>query len=176
MKALSLTLLSTTLLFAATGCSKKEPAAAVSSAANSSAPSSNPAPAPSSAARVVTVAANDMMKFDVVRIDAKPGEELKIVLKNNGSQPKATMGHNLVVLKAGTDVQAFVNAGIPAGLDKDFIAPAMADKVIAKTKMLGARESDEITFKAPAEAGEYPYVCTFLGHAALGMKGVLVVQ
>ena len=40
---------------------------------------------------------------------------------------------------------------------------------------LGAKQSDEISFKL-TEAGEYPFLCTFPGHLATGMKGVIVVK
>lgn len=176
MKALSATLLATTLLFAATGCSKKEPAPAASSAATSSAPSAGSAATPAtSGPRVITVSGNDTMKFDVTRVEAKPGEELKFVLKNSGSMPKQTMGHNLVLLKSSTDVTAYLAAAVAAS-KSDYIPEALNDQVLGKTKLLGARETDEFTVKAPAEAGEYPYVCTFPAHAQLGMKGVLVVK
>ena len=47
--------------------------------------------------------------------------------------------------------------------------------IVAHTKILGGGESQTITFTAPAEAGDYPYVCTFPGHFAL-MQGVLKVK
>ncbi|HRE82401.1 MAG TPA: plastocyanin/azurin family copper-binding protein, partial [Opitutaceae bacterium] len=48
--------------------------------------------------------------------------------------------------------------------------------VVAHTKLLGPKQSDEITFKVPSEPGDYPYVCSFPAHAMAGMKGVLVVK
>ena len=51
----------------------------------------------------------------------------------------------------------------------------MADKVIAKTKLVGAGESDTITFTAPA-AGVYDYICTFPAHVTVGMHGVMTVK
>ena len=41
---------------------------------------------------------------------------------------------------------------------------------------VGRDKSTEITFKAPAAAGTYPYLCTFPGHYAAGMKGTLVIK
>ena len=32
------------------------------------------------------------------------------------------------------------------------------------------------TFKVPAEAGSYDYICSFPGHFAAGMRGKLVVK
>ena len=34
----------------------------------------------------------------------------------------------------------------------------------------------EVTFDAPTEPGEYVYLCSFPGHYAAGMKGLLVVK
>ena len=73
----------------------------------------------------------------------------------------------------GTDMNAFAAAGVTAK-DTDYIASTMADKVIAKTKMIGGGESDAIEFKAPA-AGTYDFLCTFPGHSAI-MKGKLIVK
>src|SRR5262245_48125984 len=70
--------------------------------------------------RVVEITANDQMKFSVTAIDAKVGEEIKIVLTNQGSMPKEAMGHNLVVLKPGTDPIAFATAAMSAK-DKEYI-------------------------------------------------------
>ena len=44
-----------------------------------------------------------------------------------------------------------------------------------KTVVLGAGKAAtlRVTF---TKAGKYPYVCTVVGHAAAGMKGVLVVK
>ena len=36
-------------------------------------------------------------------------------------------------------------------------------------------ETVDVSFKAPA-AGTYPYICSFPGHLAAGMKGSLVVK
>ena len=47
-------------------------------------------------------------------IDAMAGEQLKIVLKNIGTLPKEAMGHNWVLLKPGTDLNAFAQASMAA--------------------------------------------------------------
>jgi azurin len=162
----------------AAGCSKQEtPAAggtAGSSAPTTAAAPKAAAPAPAAAARVIEITANDAMKFSVTAIEAKVGEELKIVLTNIGTLPKEAMGHNLVVLKPGTDVNAFAAAAMMAR-DTDFIPAALKDQVVAHTQLLGPRKSDEITFKVTA-AGEYPFVCSFPAHAMAGMKGTITVK
>ena len=52
------------------------------------------------------------MKFNLTKIEAKAGEELKIVLKNIGTQPKEVLGHNWVLLKLGSDAGAFAAAAV----------------------------------------------------------------
>ena len=58
---------------------------------------------------VVHVMANDAMKYNTNRIEVS-GKSVKIELKHVGEMALETMGHNLVVLKAGTDVDAFLKA------------------------------------------------------------------
>ncbi len=114
------------------------------------------------------------MKFDVVKIEAKAGTELTIQLDNVGKLPKNAMGHNLVVLAKAANAAQFANAAMTAR-DNEYIPKAMADKILAHTKLLGPGETDSITFTVPAEAGEYVYLCSFPAHFMAGMKGVLVV-
>jgi azurin len=127
----------------------------------------------SGGARVIEITANDQMKFSLSTIEAKAGEELKVVLTNVGTLPKEAMGHNWVLLKAGTDPMAFGAASMTAK-DKEYIGDAVKDQVLAFIKILGPKQSGDVTFKAPA-AGEYPFICSFPGHVAL-MKGTLVVK
>jgi plastocyanin len=42
--------------------------------------------------------------------------------------------------------------------------------------LLGPRKSAEITFKVPAETGDYAYICSFPAHFMVGMKGVITVK
>jgi azurin len=126
-------------------------------------------------ARTVQVGATDTMKFDKTEITARPGETLRIVLKNTGTMPKLVAGHNLVVLKLGTDQVEFTKAAFNAR-DTEFIPASMKSSVLAFTALAGPGETVEVTFKVPAKAGSYPYVCSFPGHFALGMKGMLVVK
>ena len=121
----------------------------------------------------VTLTANDAMQYNAKTIEISAGRTVKLTLKHVGKMPAEMMGHNFVLLAADTDVTAFTTAGAPAK-DTDYIAPAMDDKVLAKTKLLGGGESDTIEFQAPA-AGTYTFLCSFPGHSAI-MKGTLVVK
>jgi len=127
------------------------------------------------AARTIEITGGDDMKFNLTTINAKRGETIRIVLKSIGTLPKIAMGHNVVVLKADADQIKFTQAGMTAR-DTDFIAPALKNQVLAATPLAGPGETVEVTFKVPAAAGNYPYICTFPGHFAAGMKGQLVVK
>lgn len=127
------------------------------------------------AARTIDITGTEQMKYDKTEIDAKPGETLHVVLKSVGSMPKAAMAHNFVLVKPGTDIAKF-NAAAFNARETDFIPPDMKTSVIANTGIAGAGETVEVTFKAPAKAGRYTYFCSFPGHYALGMRGVLVVK
>jgi len=132
------------------------------------------AAAPQSGPRVIEINGNDAMKFNVIAISLAVGEEVRIVLNNVGSMPKQAMGHNLVVLKPGTDTVAFATAAA-AAVATDYIPPAFADAIIAHTKLLGPKQSDGIVVKFDAP-GEYPYVCSFPAHYQMGMKGIITVK
>jgi azurin len=125
--------------------------------------------------RVVEIIGTDDMKYNVTSIAAKPGEQITIKLTAKGTMPAIAMSHNVVVLALKTDAAAFVNAGITARAT-DYIAPANKAAVIAATKLAANGQTVEVTFKVPAAPGSYPYVCTFPGHFAAGMKGALVVK
>lgn len=154
------------LTFFVAGCGQKETAAG-GGAASGAAAQSGP--------RTIEITAGDNMKFSLARIEAKPGEELTVVLTNIGSQPKEVMGHNWVLLRSTTDVAAFDKAAVTAK-DTDYIPASLSGEILAHTKLLGPRKSDEVKFTVPEMPGEYPFLCTFPGHYAIGMKGVLVVR
>lgn len=146
------------------GCGKKDDASTQTAAANTG-----------SGPLTVEITANDSMKFSLATIEAKAGQDIKVILTNIGSMPKAAMGHNWVLLQKGADPKAFVDAAVNSAAT-DYIPAAMADKVIAHTKLLGPKQTDEISFKAPTEPGEYVFLCSFPAHYLTGMKGVLIVK
>jgi azurin len=129
---------------------------------------------PAAAPRTVVLTASDQMKYDVVSIPATHGETLRIRLKAVGTMPKLAMSHNVVLLKAGTNAQAFADKAINARATA-FVPPELKGQVIASTSLIADGEETEVTFTVPA-AGRYEYLCTFPGHFAVGMKGVLVVK
>jgi azurin len=147
------------------GCGKSEaPAAAV--------PAAVQAPA-ADGIKTVSLTADDTMKFSVTEIRAVAGEKLRVTFKNVGRMPKQAMGHNWVLLVPMADNEVLALAQGAAARAPEYV-PADATKIIVHTKLLGPNESDTVEFTAPAAPGDYPFVCTFPGHAAL-MKGKLIV-
>jgi len=148
--------------------------ALLSAPASTAAPGVNQAK-PASSARTVELTGGDDMKYSETTITAKPGETLRIKLVSKGTLPKVAMAHNVVVLKAGAKQIDFANAAAMARAT-DFIPPDMKDQVLAATTLAGPGETVEVTFKVPTAPGSYPYLCTFPGHFAAGMRGTIVVK
>jgi len=119
-----------------------------------------------------TVEGNDQMKFDTELIRVKAGELVTLLFKNVGQLPKESMGHNLVVLKPGTDVATFGSEAVSAA-DNDYIPKTSLSSIIVYTKLLGPGEEDTITFTL--EKGVYPYLCSFPGHFGI-MQGKIVAE
>lgn len=133
--------------------------------------------APEAPPKTVLVEADDKMRFDVTAFEVKPGQKVSITLKNVGTTPKFSMGHNLVMLDktVNTDnVTKFLDAAAMAA-SSDYV-PKGSKEVLAATKLLGPNETDTITFTAPHVPGEYLYVCSFPGHYSQGTKGFMTVK
>ena len=152
--------------------------------AQSSAPESASAAAPGTAAaspstthdgRPVEITANDTMKFSTVEIHAKPGERLSVTLINKGTTPKFSMGHNWILLAATADVDGFLTSAAESPTT-DYVPAGKPALILAATKLLGPGEQDTATFAAPSAPGRFPFLCSYPGHAQVGMRGVLIVD
>lgn len=145
--------------------------------------SSTPAPAAAPATpaavvhdgRAIEIKGDDSLKFDVTEIVATPGERLSVTLVNVGSMPKFSMGHNWLLLVRDVEIETFLVAAGNAATTDYVPADRQAD-ILATTKLLGPDERDTVTFTAPTEPGEYPFICSFPGHYQVGMRGVLIVR
>ncbi len=151
------------------------PAAEASAASTSAAPA-EAAPAAEAAAGncAVTVESNDAMQFNTKDIQvSKACKEFTVTLKHVGTQPKASMGHNLVIAKA-EDMDGVFKDGVGAGPDADYIK-AGDERIVAATKLIGGGEETSVTFDpAKLAEGSYKFVCTFPGHGAL-MNGTVTL-
>jgi azurin len=143
------------LLYSVTGCSR----------------------APEAPPKTVEVQADDKMRFDVTAFEVKPGQKVSITLRNVGTTPKFSMGHNLVLLDRTVNtgnVTKFLDTASMAA-SSDYV-PKGSKEVLAATKLLGPNETDTITFNAPHVPGEYLYLCSFPGHYSQGTKGFMTVK
>jgi azurin len=124
----------------------------------------------------VTVDSTDQMSFDTkdITID-KSCKTFTVDLKHSGSLPKNVMGHNWVLSKEA-DMQPIATAGLAAGIDKNYLPEGDA-RVIAHTKIIGAGETDSVTFDvSKLAAGEkYGFFCSFPGHISM-MKGTVTLK
>lgn len=119
------------------------------------------------------IEANDQMQFNLTELKAIAGQEITLVLKNVGKMDKTVMGHNVIILKAGTDVAEYAKKAMLAK-DTEYVPASDSESVIAHTKLTGGGETDTIKFTI-AEKGTYEFICSFPGHYAL-MKGKLIVE
>lgn len=110
------------------------------------------------------------LQFDVVRFHAKPGQKVKIIFENTDD-----MDHNMVITKPGAReeiVTAALNLG-EKGPAVNYI-PKSA-KVLWSVPVVSPHQQRVLNFTAPAEAGVYPYVCTYPGHGFV-MYGAMYVN
>jgi azurin len=116
------------------------------------------------------------MQYSSKALEATAGDTIVLTLKHIGALPKVAMGHNFVLLKPDTKIPEFSMVAMKA-VTTEYIPEDEESKkaIIAHTKLVGGGESDTVTFTVPAEAGAYPYICSFPGHFTI-MQGVLTVK
>ncbi len=124
----------------------------------------------------VEVDSTDQMSFTTKAIEIdKSCKEFTVNLKHSGSLPKNVMGHNWVLSKEA-DMQPVATDGLSVGIDKNYLKEGDA-RVIAHTKIIGAGETDSVTFDVsrldPAE--KYGFFCSFPGHISM-MKGTVILK
>ena len=87
------------------------------------------------------------------------------------------MPHNWVLVKPGTlpEVGDLANKLIadPEAVARHYVPKT--DDVLVYTDVVDPQSQFTIYFRAPAEKGRYPYLCTFPGHWMV-MNGVMIVQ
>jgi uncharacterized protein len=113
------------------------------------------------------------LKFDLTELTVAPGQLVEIVFSN----PDA-MQHNFVLGAAGSlevlGAAADTLSQSPAGLAQQYIPDI--PQVLFPTKLVEPGQTVTFQFRAPSDAGRYPYVCTFPAHWRV-MNGILnVVQ
>ena len=109
----------------------------------------------------------EQLLFDQTTLTVKAGEKVKLTLNNTSS-----MQHNWVLVAPGT-ADKVAQDSITAGAAKEWLA--VGPNVLAHTKLVDSKKSDTIEFVAPTKPGDYPFICSFPGHA-MTMKGILTVK
>lgn len=119
--------------------------------------------------RIRTV--EEEMRYDVPYFAVQAGKPIQIILENHDLMP-----HNLVITQPGklkSVAQSGLNAG-PAGGSNGLAYVPDSEDVLHATDLVASDTQVRLTFDAPTEPGEYPYVCTFPQHW-YRMYGVMVV-
>jgi putative heme-binding domain-containing protein len=122
--------------------------------------------------RALAIEADKNLTFSQRTLTVKAGESIRLTFTNPDVVP-----HNLVLIKPGmlervgdlankivADPEAAVRHYVPTSPD-----------VLVYTDIVQPRESFTIHFRAPAERGRYPFLCTFPGHWMV-MNGQLIVE
>ena len=111
------------------------------------------------------------MKFDRERIAVAAGKSVKIVFTNTDIMP-----HNIVFSTPGSRIAvgqaADTLATQPDAKQRHFVPDV--PEVLHASRLLDTSQTQTIDFVAPAEPGEYDFVCTFPGHWQR-MYGTMVV-
>jgi glucose/arabinose dehydrogenase len=111
------------------------------------------------------------LKWDVEQFSVQPNELVEIVIANPDVMP-----HNLLITAPGRLEEvgraAEAMASQPDAFQRQFV-PDTPD-VLFKTALIASKDSARLRFRAPAVAGDYPYLCSFPGHW-MTMKGVMQV-
>jgi plastocyanin len=112
------------------------------------------------------------LQYKQTELTAKPGEALALRFKNTDVMP-----HNWVLVKPGTmqevGTASFAMLNDPDAGKKHYVPDLNA--VLEHVPVVNAGQQHVLHFRAPAELGDYPYICTFPGHWQ-AMRGVLVVR
>lgn len=123
--------------------------------------------------QLVTIEADDNMKFNIKEVKLKANIPVVLTLKHIGTAPKSSMGHNIVILHPDVNTAEFVNQANNAQAT-DYIPEALQEQIVAHTNMLGGGESDTKIFTCEVP-GTYVFICTFPGHSMM-MKGKFIVE
>ncbi|QHT67857.1 dehydrogenase [Rhodocytophaga rosea] len=121
---------------------------------------------------VIIKVVREALQFDKKEFTVRAGKPVEIVLEN----PDA-MQHNMVIGKPKTleIIGAAADKMITAkdGAEKNYV-PSIP-QIVAATPLVNPDQTYRFRFTAPAQAGNYPFVCTFPGHWRV-MNGIMIVE
>jgi putative heme-binding domain-containing protein len=122
--------------------------------------------------RAVRIEAGKNLTFSVGSFTARAGEPIRLVFTNPDVVP-----HNWALVRPGSleKVGDLANKYIadPEAVYHHYVPNT--DDVLLYTDIVNPQDQTTIFFRAPAEKGRYPYLCTFPGHWMV-MNGVMVVE
>jgi len=103
----------------------------------------------------------EQMLYDKSLIVVEAGKPVEIILINDDAMP-----HNLVVVIPGAseEIGQAAEKMAPEPDSQGRIHVPASAKVLHATPMVDPGQQTKLTFTAPEQAGDYPYVCTFPGH------------
>ena len=118
---------------------------------------------------IVIRAVPDEMRYDVTSFTVRAGEPVKIWFVNPSYTP-----HNLVVgmPDSAEAIARAAEALGPLGFAVGFLPDD--DRILEATELLNQGEYQVLEFTAPADPGDYDYICTFPNHWQT-MSGVMQV-
>jgi putative membrane-bound dehydrogenase-like protein len=111
------------------------------------------------------------MTYSVDRINAKPGDAVRITLTNNGD-----VLHNVVLIRPGSidtvGAQVEAMAKVPNAEERSYLPPT--PDILFWMKLVELNQTGTLEFYAPNRPGDYPFLCTYPGHWQT-MRGILHV-
>jgi azurin len=114
----------------------------------------------------------NQMKYKQTEFTVAPGQEIRLIFENTATSP--SMKHNVVVIAEPSATGDVAQKGMSMP-SEEYVPPSMSDAILAYTSMSDPGETVEVTFTAPSDPGDYPYICTFPGHYPL-MEGTMHVR
>lgn len=113
----------------------------------------------------LSLTGTDEFKFDPPTLTVPAGQTVNLTFKNAGS-----VEHSFAIFAAGEELDHILEEmSMMTGEDE------MHDELLFEMHELAGGASNTESFTAPAEAGEYVFICTVPGHAQAGMAGTLTV-
>lgn len=126
-------------------------------------------------ALVIVKTTEGTMRYNLTEFTVAPGARVKLRVENEDG-----LQHNLVLLRsegnpaAGLAFAQEIWAEGEAALARGWM-PGDSSKVLAASRLLDPKISEDLYFVAPEKAADYPFVCTVPGHATI-MNGIMKVR
>jgi len=111
----------------------------------------------------------DLLEFKPRELSCRAGDQVRLTFRHTGKY--VNFEHNWVLIERGS-FDSITAAAMAAGEAGGWL-PAGDRRILAFTPMCGRGQVAVTEFIAP-KAGDYPFICTFPGHAQ-SMWGVLHV-